>query len=347
MKRLSLIALLFAALPLFAQEGDVEDAPNAEVTDPVDVTVEAEVTDEGVDVDVTFGSEEEVVVTEESEVVASGGQVFVRNGKTYTSADVKFKIDAEDSGSGVKAIFVVMDGQESFEYSEPLSVTVEGKHAFSYQVEDNVGNVSESKTYSFIMDQTAPVMTFTMSNVSIFDDVIHFGPESSLGYTALDHLSGLEGIYYSINGETEKSFDKESFMEDMKTGEQVDCYVYAIDNVGNVSEMEMNMVLFDKVGPETTITLDPEAFSRFDVNYISTTTLVSITAEDADSAVEKIEYSINGEDFVEYSSAFTLEAGTYKIVARSYDDLDNLGEETTVEVVVDGESPTAEVITTD
>jgi large repetitive protein len=230
------------------------------------------------------------------------------------------ELTATDNLSGVEVTYYSINGSEYVRGSR-FVVSEPGVNTVSFFSVDYAGNVEEVKTVEVKIDKEAPE---TISNVT---DQWSKG-EVAVELTATDDLSGVAGIFYSINGlefvegttltVTEEGLNEVSF--------------YSVDNAGNVEEVKTVEVKIDANAPET-ISNVTEEWSKGEV-------AVELTATDDLSGVAGTFYSINGLEFVEGTTTFTVtEEGVNEVSFYSVDNAGNVEEVKTVEVKIDKEAP--------
>ena len=103
--------------------------------------------------------------------------------------DPTVTLSASDVWSGVATTEYTLDGGASQAYTAPFKVTGDGPHTLTYHSTDVNGNVEETKTLTFSIDTTPPVLT-----VSGDQTVEATGPSGAIvtyaDPTAVDAISG-------------------------------------------------------------------------------------------------------------------------------------------------------------
>lgn len=284
-------------------------------------------------------------VTEEKEVTAVEGIVYNDGNMDYASGDVKFVIEAKDEGSGVKMIYVMVDDSEFGVYENPIGFIEEGKHLIAYKVEDNVGNMSGTKFYEFILDKTAPETTLISDKKPVkIGDILYVGKNYNFGIFANDALSGVKSIEYKVD-DGEMSEYSGPFAPVEESGLHKVVYT-AKDNVGNVSMEKAYIYFLDINAPTLEFVVNPEPYNKDGEKYISDKTPIVIKAADGETGVAKIVYKIDEEEGKDYQYPIRLSAGKHTIKAKAYDLLGNESEEISLEINVDAQIPEAELVPT-
>jgi hypothetical protein len=281
----------------------------------------------------------------EKEVTPAAGIVY-NDGKTdYASSDVKFVINAKDDVSGVKQIDVMMDDSQFGPYNNPVGFDQEGKHVLFYKVEDNVGNISPLKSYEFILDKTAPETEIVSDKKIIkIGDTVFTGSNNNFGILAQDAYSGVKSVTYAIDAAAEATYDKP--LAPIGTNGLHQIVFSAADNVGNVSEKKTYMFYLDLNAPVVEFSVNPAAFVKDNVNYISGASLITIAAKDAETGVSVIRYSVDGGDYVVYAYPIKLAAGVHSVKAKAVDLVGNESAEVEYAVTVDASDPQADLVPT-
>ncbi len=103
---------------------------------------------------------------------------------------------------------------------------------------------------------------------------------------------------------------------------------YGIDKVGNKEADKTYNVVVDNTGPNIVVTSSAPAKKIGDNVYFAKSTLFSISANDALSGVNKIEYSTDGTTYQEYAAPFAMPVKeTIDLKIRSIDNVDNMTEQ--------------------
>ncbi len=283
------------------------------------------------------------VVTEEKPVQATGSVVYNDGKVDYVGANAKFVITAEDKGSGVKAIYIMVDNSLAGKYADPISFTSEGKHTIGYRVEDNVGNLSAFKMYEVVVDLSAPeVKIASDKKVVALGDALYVGRGASFTLVANDKYSGVKMAEYAV-GEGAFAVYNGAFTLPDQNGFQTIRY-RATDNVGNTSETKTYTVYVDLNAPKVSLSVDPAAFEKDGVKYVPAGARVSLEASDAETAVAEVWYSIDGGDYLPYNFPIVLSAGTHTVKAKAVDLVGNVSEEVSLTLVVDADEPTGDLV---
>lgn len=103
---------------------------------------------------------------------------------------------------------------------------------------------------------------------------------------------------------------------------------YGIDKVGNKEADKNYNVVVDNTGPAIVVTSSAPVKKIGDKVFFAKTTLFSISANDALSGVNKIEYSTDGTTYQEYAAPFAMPAkDAIDLKIRAVDNVDNMTEQ--------------------
>ena len=331
------IILLCSSLYLFSQENVIQETNiiSNETQQTVSQGQEAKQTQETKETNLTEESK--------SNVVIESGIVYTKDNVNYVSENTKFALKANDEGSGVKAIYVMVYDSQFGTYETPLEFKDEGYHCITYKIEDNVGNVSQLKFYEFILDKTPPEVLLSTDKKTIkIGDNIYVGTNYSFSIMADDKYSGVKTIYYKINNEEEKIYQNSQNFTGTN-GLNTIAY-YAVDNVNNYSKGYYFNYYLDIQPPSVSFEIEPAPYIKDNNNFISENTVIKIKAKDQETYVSQILYSIDNSDFVEYTQSFKLKAGVHTIKAKALDIFGNTSEEIFITLNVDAVAPEGNVI---
>jgi hypothetical protein len=283
--------------------------------------------------------------TTEKEVIATNSIVYNDGKIDYVSADVRFVINAKDEGSGVKRVFLMLDDSQFGVYNKPFTFFSEGKHLIGYKVEDNVDNISLFKSYEFIMDKSAPLVSLSSDKKPIkVGDVIYVGSNYNFGIAAEDTLSGVKDIEYKIDEEASVIYQNQ-FAPVGTNGFHKITYK-ASDNVGNASLEQSYLFFMDLNSPVLTTVIEPDIFEKDGIKYVSPSAQIKLIASDTETGVANISYTIDDGAVMDYSYPIRLTSGTHTIKAKAFDMVGNASQEVSLTLTVDSKAPEADLVPT-
>jgi hypothetical protein len=241
-------------------------------------------------------------------------------GTIYGSTAMKVILSAKDAISGVENILYSLNKAPFDFYKGPFVLTEEKEHEIQYYAVDNVGNAEEIKVQKIVIDNTPPRSKHVFIGETKDNTV---SSRVTLELFSEDNLAGLDGIYFKINDQPEKKYQKPVPLAQLSEGEHVVSY-YAIDQLGHKEDEQIVILYVDNTPPIITADLMGDNFIINSKEYSSTRTRVRLNAIDNKAGVKNIYYSINGEDYQEYESPFFLN-GAQGNIKISYYAIDNVG----------------------
>ncbi|MFJ6572589.1 OmpL47-type beta-barrel domain-containing protein [Streptomyces sp. NPDC091292] len=250
-------------------------------------------------------------------------------------------LSATDEGSGVDRIEYALGADGAWQpYTAPLVINQVGDHEVRYRATDKAGNTSAAKTERFTVvapptdDTTPPETSATVSGEK--DDQGRYLDMATVTVTASDTGSGVNTIEYAI-GDTGawQAYTAPVMVHAVGTHK---VRYRATDKAGNQAaekSVEFTVVtppVQDKTPPETSATVTGDKNS--DGAYI-TSAKVTVTATDAGSGVDKVEYSLDGGPYLAYSAPVLVDrVGAHSVAYRATDKAGNTSAAKTVTFTV-------------
>jgi len=256
-------------------------------------------------------------------------------------------IKTEDKSSGIAGIYYKIDNSPFRLYlGEILAANIlQGDHKITYYAVDKVKNKETEQTFDFYVDKMPPnVIEEIVGKTFIANGREYSSGSSKLKLTAFDNKAGVKGIYYSINGEPYKLYEKPVQLFNSKGNLVVKSY--AIDNVNNKSEgnaeegnQSKSISYVDLTGPTLNHSFKGPIFVTGDTVFINQETKISILATDNESGLKRIDYQVDGDTMRTYDKPFSiLNEGNHNIKVIAYDNVDNLNN-TNIMVSLDNTGP--------
>ena len=188
---------------------------------------------------------------------------------------------------------LLMQSQATAQYTNPYFLDTEGKNRIRsrWATDQQTGNTVYPQMeviWEVYADGTAPVSRAIFNNKAKYskkgDDF--FGDSLTIEIKAHDATSGVNQIYYSVNGEAYKLYNGPIRVD--KEGAQSIKY-YAVDKVGNVEKPKEKKFTADITPPKTYYTVTGIAEGEI----IATTTKIYLNAQDSMSGLAKTYYRID------------------------------------------------------
>jgi uncharacterized lipoprotein YehR (DUF1307 family) len=224
--------------------------------------------------------------------------------KNYLGKDFKISFKSKDFISGVDTIYTSLNFNKFKTLNEDsLNNTIkEGLSIIKYYAVDNVGNVENIKKDSLIFDFNSPKTSLKISGDYIRNIL---APNCKINLTALDSLSGVKQIFYSIDSSKYKPYLNEISIRNLPEGDHTISY-YSVDRVNNKEEVKSLEFFLDKSAPMVVSEIIGSKFNQNGKYYSSGFNKVKITAFDNKAGVKEVLYSTNGKDYVKYDVPFSI-----------------------------------------
>ncbi|XVU30561.1 OmpL47-type beta-barrel domain-containing protein [Actinoplanes sp. CA-054009] len=249
-------------------------------------------------------------------------------------------VTASDTGSGVDTIEYALDGAAFQAYTAPVAVTAVGAHTVRYRATDKSDNVSAVGELAFSVvapepdeDTTPPTVAVQLAGDRDGDG--NYVGSATATLTASDDDSGVARIEYSLDGAAFTAYSQPVVVSE--PGMHM-LHFRATDNAGNTSAEQMShFTVVEPEEPDTTApTVTLEVAGEEDENgaYVGGAT-VTVGATDAESAVAKVEYSLDTGAWTAYTAPVTVTGlGAHTVRARATDAAGNTSEAESVTFTV-------------
>jgi hypothetical protein len=182
--------------------------------------------------------------------------------------------------------------------------------------------------YEVYADGNPPRSTLKYEGTSqlIKDGRKYFGGGIKIIIKAIDALSGVDKIYYSINNENFKAYSGTISVSD--EGEYIIKY-YSVDNVGNAEEIKTEYFVIDISSPHTEYEID----GITNENYISPDASIILRSSDSLSGVKDIYYQINNGPALKYSAPIPVSVLGPESGNITFYGVDNIGNQENKKVI--------------
>ncbi|MEV0718943.1 family 16 glycoside hydrolase [Asanoa sp. NPDC050611] len=254
-------------------------------------------------------------------------------------------ITATDTESGVASVEYSLDGGAFAAYTAPVTVNDVGNHTVQFRATDEAGNTSNAQSVAFAVvdapdpDNTAPEVTATVAGEQ--NEQGAYVGTATVTVAATDAGSGVATVEYSLDGAPYAAYTAPVAVN------QPGAHTFsarATDEAGNTSEPEtVQFTVADAQGPDTTAPAVTAAVAG-DQNeqgaYVGSAT-VTVTATDAESGVDSVEYAVDGGAYAPYTAPVTVTAtGAHTVTFRATDEAGNTSTPGSVQfTVVDAPNP--------
>jgi hypothetical protein len=168
------------------------------------------------------------------------GPIFQKGDTILISNKSRIQLSAFDPESGLQKITYSIDGEtQENPYQGSFSIAQAGAHKVDFFGYDNVNN-RNVRNFNFMVDNTGPEIypSFSNSPTRKEDDMPVYPSYASLFLAATDMNTGLEQIFYQINGEAEVPYT--GIIRGFKKNRLYTIRLRAVDLLGNQSERTIN-----------------------------------------------------------------------------------------------------------
>lgn len=236
----------------------------------------------------------------------------------------------------------LLHSENTTKYSNPMYLDSEGYNTIRspWCVDKNTLKPiypQQDIIFEIYGDETPPVTKIDYgSAIYKQEDIIYVGSGSAIALTAKDAISGVENIYYSIDGAPFKPYTEKIILQEEK--EYVLKY-YAVDNVGSVEKLHTIKLAIDKTNPSSDLIIEGDKYE----DNISGRTQLVLKAEDKSIGVSKIRFKLDEGSFKTYVRpihAAYLSEGEHTIAYYSEDKVKNTETEKSYTFYVDKTPPT-------
>lgn len=277
---------------------------------------------------VTEGTGEDTTAPETSAKVDGD-----RNADGAYIGQAAVSVAATDAGSGVDTVEYAIGADGAWQpYTVPVVVNQVGTHTVRYRATDKAGNAAAEKSVDFAVaapptdDTTAPDTSATVSGEK--DAQGAYLGMATVTVTASDTGSGVNTIEYAVGADGAwQPYTAPVMVHEVGTHT---VRYRATDKAGNAAaEKNVGFTVVapptqDVTAPETTVALTGEKNS--DGAFI-TSAKATVTATDAGSGVDRIEYSLDGGPYLAYAAPVLVDRiGAHTFAHRATDKAGNTSE---------------------
>jgi hypothetical protein len=283
----------------------------------------------------------------ETRAVFSNAPLFQHEGEFYYGKGVKLKLTARDALSGVREMYLSVDGG----VFKPLRGSFSNfpgdrKTHLRYYSVDHVGNAGKPTEMFFYQDVSPPRSRLTINGKH---DGGNLSPGCLIALTSDDRLSGVRTVYYRIDNEKLQTFQKDNpgkmnISTDRLAEGKHQLVYYAEDQVGNREEARGFTFFYDTSSPESTLSILGDRQKKEGVVFVSGNTRFRLDTVDNIAGVAAVRYGIDSGKPADYSSPFQMvkESGLHTISFFSVDRIGNKSEITTNRFYMDITPPETE-----
>jgi hypothetical protein len=266
-----------------------------------------------------------IVTTFSQEQPAYAKKVYTSpEGKMFVNKDLSVYLWLSTSPENSSEKFRLWS-EQSARYSNPLYFDVEGYNSFR---SPSAVDTSTHKTviplqdivFEVYADGIAPVTKIEYENTEVYSQngKINLGGSASVVLKPSDLLSGVENIYYSIDGAAYSPYKSDITFSSEK--EYLLKY-YAVDNVGNVEKIHELSIIYDKSVPTTKLEIEGDKYE----DILSGRARILLKTDDAGAGIKQIFYSLDSAAQKKYITPISTEFISQGEHFLSYFSIDYVG----------------------
>jgi hypothetical protein len=240
----------------------------------------------------------------------------------YYKNGISISLSTQDALSGVRKLNYSINEAPFKEYDSTIIFDISGEYVLKMFAEDNVGNVEETQTVTFIVDNQPPTTKLNIN--SITDDNV-ISAASKMYLISYDSASGVSKVFYKFDDLPYQLYDGKSINFTNLNEDNHTVTFYSVDNVTNEEETQSFSFFFDKTAPLMVADVLGDRFIVGDDIYFSGRTKLKLTAVDNKVGVKEIKFSVDDTPFMNYEKPFYLPSvsGVHLIRYYSVDNLNN------------------------
>ena len=277
----------------------------------------------------------------------SGNYLFDNaSGKVYVSGLFELGFTSSDTGSGVRNIYYLYDLPEDGSawniFSANFADFTENTRIY-YFADDNVGNSTGISERQIIADNQGPQL-YLSSSMGIYekDGYDYSSPDNSFYISGTD-VSGIDKITYTIDGYPIGGSDYSDGMQIPSPAEDGFRIGYkGIDLLNNESQYERTISVDSDI-PVSSISVSGASYDPGSgYLYITSSTVLSISATDMTSGIANTEWRINNMEWTDGNVPLIGSEETF-LEYRSLDNVGNLETVKSTVIYVDDNSPVTSI----
>jgi hypothetical protein len=235
-----------------------------------------------------------------------------------------------------------LKSEDSKEYTNPMYFDTEGVNTIRspWKIDPETKEYvypKEEVVFEIYADSKPPKTEISFKTKDLFksEDKIYLGKTTKLDFEKSDAISGVNEVYYSLDGKPYKKFSEPLPFKEEK---EYKLKYYSVDNVGNVEEPKEATIVLDLTAPETSLKIEGDKHK----NIISGRSEINLQPNDKISQVKYTYYKIDDGNKRTYKGALKakyLSEGEHKISYYSVDRVDNEEETKSFDFYVDKTPP--------
>ncbi len=276
-------------------------------------------------------------------------QKHIKNDTLFFGSGLEITLMASDKTSGVEATYYSLNGAPFKVAEEIIRINEEKSYSLKFYSVDHVGNVEKAQEQQFIVDKTAPSVSWKLVG-DVSGEIV--SARSKIELMAMDKSSGVKHIKYQLNEGPVKTYYKPIELSAIENGNH-DFKFWASDKVGNRSDGSNHMediagggttafsFVIDYDPPTATASVSGDQYQD-DYLYVSERSRCVLDAKDNNLVIDRTMYGSNRVEIDnQYSEpfAFDTEKELQHIYFHSFDVVENKSKAGKLSVFMDTEAP--------
>ncbi len=248
----------------------------------------------------------------------------------YVGRSFTILIQAQDSAWGVTQVIYQIDGgawqptyilsQDYFSAQMSATGLGEGLHTITVRATNGVGGVA-IQNREFIVDLSPPTVGLSIPSPSVsVNGLTYVSNRTTLTLNATDQLSGVQTVYYRINGGSWLVYAS-GFTMPSSDGTYTVEY-YATDRAGNPSAVQSKIMTVDDTPPLLSF-LSPQSGQTLNSGNVT----ITWAGSDSSSGIDHFEIKIDSGSFINIGSGTTyatqLSSGKHIVTLLAFDRVGN------------------------
>lgn len=183
----------------------------------------------------------------------------------------------------------------------PMTWDGHGKHFIKHEDIKNPKDGVTAVAFPVNVDGIAPVSGLELAGAPRYAAAkVYFGKSLSLFVKATDEMSGLEGVYLSIN---QAPFTRQTSPLTLTDEKEYQVQYFAVDKVGNAEQPKSASFSVDLTPPASAHEVSG---THLDGQILSPRAFISIAGRDEASGIKKMEYYFDGQKPAQYGTRISL-----------------------------------------
>jgi len=254
--------------------------------------------------------------------------MYIERDNIYYKGILTNTLSASDFGCGVYKTLYKVDNSSYTEAPEIFYINSD-KLSLGYYSMDFLSNCEMEYQKTFIKDEEYPLSTISIEGIAYTNLSIYISPVSLIRIDSVDTKSGIESIFYSINGCPEEIYSNSIRLNEETN--RID--YYALDRLSNYEPTNTTVIIKDGDAPKSEVVfLSGRHVEKDGFIYCSSGSIIAIRSVDRLSGVKETIADTNG-IVISSNCIEIVGAGDYTLNFYSIDNVGNKEEKHTLTIV--------------